>query len=798
MKKTELKALKTLEFDKILDRLSSYTENEKVKAKISELVPYTDIEKARSAQRETTETLITMLKLGAPPVNMTAAEVTGAVKRAEQGGILNTRELLDIARLFYVARRMKAYLAEAAEECVILHGIEEEIITAKVFEDRIQLCISAENEISDEASSELGAIRRKIRMNNAKIKDTLNDMVHSSHYKKFLQDPIVTMRSDRFVIPMRSEYKNEVPGIIHDSSSSGATVFIEPMSVVNANNEIRELKNREETEIERILAELSALAAENSHAVFVDYSCITRLDFMFCKGKLSLDMNATEPILNANGTINFKKARHPLISKDNVVANDIRLGSDYDTLVVTGPNTGGKTVTLKTVGLFSVMAAAGLHISAADNSEAAVFEHIFADIGDEQSIEQSLSTFSSHMVTIVEILENVDNNSLALFDELGAGTDPTEGAALAISVLEFLRERGVKTVSTTHYSELKLFALSTDGVENASCEFDVESLKPTYRLLTGVPGKSNAFAISRRLGLDERVISRANDILSDEDVKFEDVITELEQNRAKARSEAEEAARMKRELTELRKDLENDRIKLKENKSRILDEARREAKIIVMDARDEANSVIKELERMRSRGTVEKELDKHTAKAREKLKAKEDTIDNAMKRAAKPKKTFANPPKNLKEGDTVKILDMNQEATVLKTPDKNGNVRVQAGIIKMDVHITNLKKLDENKSKQLAEKYVRNTHAFESKTKNVSTEVDVRGQNLEEAWGNVDKFLDDCYLAGISPVSIIHGKGTGILRRGIQENLKKHKYVKSYRNGRFGEGEDGVTICELK
>lgn len=798
MKTIELKARKTLEFDKILERLSSYTENESVKKQIKEIVPYSDIEKARAAQRETTETLVTMLKLGAPPVNLTVSEVTSAVKRAEQGGILNTRELLDIARLFYSARRMKAYLAETSEECGVLHEIEEKIITAKAFEDRISLCIAEENEITDEASPELGTIRRKIRMNNAKIKDTLNNMVHSSHYKKFLQDPIVTMRSDRYVIPVRSEYKNEVPGIVHDSSSSGATVFIEPMSVVNANNEIRELKNREEAEIERILTELSVIAAENSHAVFVDYSAVTRLDFMFCKGKLSLDMNGTEPILNDKGIINFKKARHPLINKDSVVANDIRLGGDYDTLVVTGPNTGGKTVTLKTIGLFSMMASSGLHISAADNSEAAVFVHIFADIGDEQSIEQSLSTFSSHMVNIVNILENVDNRSLALFDELGAGTDPTEGAALAISVLEFLRAKGARTVSTTHYSELKLFALSTDGVENASCEFDVESLQPTYRLLTGVPGKSNAFAISRRLGLDEGIIARANDILSDEDVKFEDVITDLEQNRAKARSEAEEATRMKRELTELRKELERDRIKLKENKSRILDEARREAKIIVMDARDEANAVIKDLENMRKHGAAVKEFDKHTAKAREKLKSKEDTIDNAMKRAAKPKKTFANPPKNLKEGDTVKILDMNQEATVLKTPDKNGNVRVQAGIIKMDVHITNLKKIDDNKSKQLAEKYVRNTHAFESKTKNVSTEVDVRGQNLEEAWDNVDKFLDDCYLAGISPVSIIHGKGTGILRRGIQENLKKHKYVKSYRNGRFGEGEDGVTICELK
>ncbi len=798
MEQLAKKTFKILEFDKILNKLASYTESENVKKRITEMFPFSDIEEARAAQRETTEALITMLKLGNPPVNLSAAEVISPIKRAEQGGMLSTRELMDIARLFYIARRMKAYLSEAAEECTLLHEIEEEIITAKAFEDRISLCIVSENEIADEASSELGAIRRKIRSLNGKIKETLNSMVHSSHYKKFLQDPIITMRSDRYVIPVRSEYKNEVPGIVHDTSASGATMFIEPMSVVNSNNEIRDLKNREEIETERILMELSALAAENAHAVFVDYSCVSRLDFMFCKGRLSIDMNGTEPILNGSGIIDFKRARHPLIDKDSVVANDIRLGRDYDSLVVTGPNTGGKTVTLKTIGLFSIMAASGLHISAAENSEAAVFEHVFADIGDEQSIEQSLSTFSSHMVNIVSILENIDNNSLALFDELGAGTDPTEGAALAISVLEFLRARGVKTVATTHYSELKIFALSTDRVENASCEFDVESLRPTYRLMTGVPGKSNAFAISRRLGLDERIISRANDILSDEDVKFEDVITDLEQNRAKARTEAEAAARMKRELADLRGEIEKERIKLKENKSRILDEARREAKIIVMDARDEANSVIKDLEKLRQKGTSGKELEKHTSKAREKLKTKEDNIDSAMKRAAKPKKTFSNPPKNLKVGETVKISDINEEATVLKVPDKNGNVRVQAGILKMDVHITNLKRVEDNKSKQLAEKYVKNTRAFESKTKNVSTEVDVRGQNLEEAWDNADKFLDDCYLAGITTVSIIHGKGTGILRKGIQQRLKKHKYVKSFRNGRYGEGEDGVTICELK
>ena len=792
------KALKTLEFDKILDKLGSYTESADVKKRIYELVPYTDIEEARAAQKETTEAMSTLLKLGSPPVNLSADNVLGAVKRTERDGVMHTSELISVSRLLYIARRMKSYLGEAADECAVLHGIEESIITAKQLEVKINSCIVSENEIADDASPELNTIRRKIRNLNGKIRDSLNSMIHSNHYKKFLQDPIVTMRSDRYVIPVRSEYRAEVNGIVHDTSASGATLFIEPMSVVESNNEIRDLQNKEQMEIERILAELSANVAENSHTIFVDYNNVINLDFIFCKGRLSLDMDANEPKLNTEGRIYYKKARHPLIDKNKVVANDIKLGDGYDTLVVTGPNTGGKTVTLKTIGLFSIMAAAGLHLPATDGSEAAIFGSVFADIGDEQSIEQSLSTFSSHMVNIVKILESIDNTSLVLFDELGAGTDPTEGAALAISILEFLRARGVTTVATTHYSELKLFALATDGVENASCEFDVATLQPTYKLLIGVPGKSNAFAISRRLGLDERVIDRANDILSDEDIKFEDVITDLEQNRARARQDADEARRMKNELKDLRRQVEAERIKVKESKSRILDEARREAKILVMDAKDEANAIIRDLEKMRQKGITTGTFDKKTAKMREKLNKREDSIDAQMARAAKPKKTYAEPPKDLKPGTLVKIVDMNQEATVLKEPDKNGNVRVQAGIIKMDVHITNLKKAEQSNTKELADKYARSTRAFESKSKNVSTEVDVRGQTLDEAWMNVEKFLDDCYLAGISPVSIIHGKGTGILRKGIQENLRKHRYVTSYRRGRFGEGEDGVTIVELK
>lgn len=794
------KVLKILEFDKILERLQGYTESEAVKKRIYRLEPFSEKADAERAQKETTEAMSTLLKLGSPPVNLAVADSRGSAKRAEQGGTLTVHELMDISRLLYVARRMKSYLGETSEECAVLRDISERLLTAKALEDKINAAIISEEEIADDASAELSAIRRRMKNLNGKIKDTLNGMIHSQHYKKFLQDPIVTMRSDRYVIPVRAEYKSEVPGIVHDTSSTGLTMFIEPMSVVNSNNEIRDLRNKEQQEIERILAELSALTAENSHEIFVDFKCIAELDFIFAKGRLSLDMNAAEPKLNDEGIINFKKARHPLIDKDKVVANDISLGGGTDTIVVTGPNTGGKTVTLKTVGLLSIMAASGLHIPAAEGSDAAVFSKIYADIGDEQSIEQSLSTFSSHMTNTVKILRGVDNRTLALFDELGAGTDPTEGAALAIAILEHLRSCGAETVATTHYSELKLFALTTDGVQNASCEFDVATLQPTYKLLIGVPGKSNAFAISRRLGLRGDIIDRANAILSDEDIKFEDVITDLEQARAAARRDAEENERMKRELTELRNKLEEDRIKLKENKSRILEEAHREAKILVMDAKSEANEIIRDLEKMRQQGIKSGALEDKTSKAREKLRQREESIDEKMRRAAKPKQTIVEPPKNLKPGELVKIVDLNQEATVIKPPDKSGNVRVEAGIIKMDVHVSNLRRVDTDKKKQkeLAERYVKSTRAFESKTKNVSTEVDVRGQYPEEAWANTEKFLDDCYLAGISPVRIVHGKGTGVLKKHIRDMLRRHRYVASFRPGRFGEGEDGVTVVELK
>lgn len=793
------KVLKILEFDKILEHLASYTDSESVKKRIYKLEPLSDIDKVRILQKETTEAMSTLLKLGNPPVNLSVIDPRESVRRAEQGGILTTRELLAISRLLYVARRMKAYVSEASDECEILHGIESQILTAKVLEDRINEAVVSEEDIADDASAELSSLRRKVKNLNGKIKEMLNSMIHSTHYKKFLQESIITMRSDRYVIPVRAEYKSEINGIVHDTSSTGQTLFVEPMNVVNANNEIRDLKNKERQEIERILAELSSLVTENSHEIFVDFKAVSELDLIFAKGKLSLDMNATEPVLNTDKIINLKRARHPLIDKDKVVANDISFGKETDTLVVTGPNTGGKTVTLKTVGLLSIMAASGLHITAGDNSEIAVFSKIYADIGDEQSIEQSLSTFSSHMVNIVKILKNVDDNTLALFDELGAGTDPTEGAALAVSILEYLRSKGVKTLATTHYSELKLFALATDGVLNASCEFDVKTLQPTYKLLIGVPGKSNAFAISRRLGLSDVIIDRANAILSDEDIRFEDVITDLERSRASARRDAEENERIKSEIKELRKKVEAEREKLKANKSRILDEAHREAKIIVMDAKSEANEIIRELEEMRQKGLKSGNIDTKAQKARDTLKKREDSIDEKMKKASKPAVRFADPPKNLKAGESVKIIDLDQEAVVLKAPDKSGNVRVEAGIIKMDVHITNLRRIDNSeKDKAMVERFASPARAFESKTKTATTELDVRGQYPEEAWSNVEKFIDDCYLAGISPVRIVHGKGTGVLKKYIRDMLKRHQYVVSHRPGIFGEGEDGVTVVEIK
>ena len=795
MEKRKNKALSILEFDKILNTLAQFTSNEAVRQEILALTPSRDLQTAKLLQKETTEAQTYLLKYGYPQ-SLFVPPVINSIRRSEVGGILSPRELLDIAAVLFAARTSKNYLSSAdSENQSILFGIAGSLISIKTFEEQIKMCILSEDEIADGASGELLSVRRKMRGIQSKIKDMLDGFIRSAKYIKFLQDPIVTMRSDRYVIPVKSEYRNEIPGVVHDTSSSGATVFIEPMSVVNANNEIRDLKGKEEAEIERILAELSAHISEYKAEIETDYHQLCRLDFIFCKGKLSLKQNASEAQMNDQGIINLKKARHPLINSGSVVANDIYLGNEFDTLVITGPNTGGKTVTLKTIGLFCQMAAAGLHIPANDNSQVSVFNKIWADIGDEQSIEQSLSTFSSHMKNIVNIVNHIDKNSLVLFDELGAGTDPAEGAALAVSILEYLRLAGAKIAATTHYSELKMFALSTPGVCNASCEFDVKTLNPTYKLLIGVPGKSNAFAISKRLGLNSVIIDRAQSMMTQEDIRFEDVITSIEEKRQLAEKEAAHAQSLRAEISKLNEEAKNRKEKLEKSREKILDEARREAKKIIANAKDECSEIIREMNKLKKSGANAKSIEE----ARSRLKKKESDVDSSFSDVLKPK-FQKEAPKTVKPGDNVEVLNLNQTATVLSAPDKDSNVLVSAGPLKIKVKLDGLRLITQMPSapKKTKADYAAMAKTYVSKKAGIKSEIDLRGTTLEEALMETDQYISDAYVAGLTQISIIHGKGTGVLRNGISDLLRKHKLVKSFRLGKYGEGESGVTIVELK
>lgn len=789
------KSLRVLEFDKILNIMSELTSSEPVKRRILELVPSISLQNAVILQAETTEAANMLVRYGYPP-NLSAPHVVSSLKRADMGGVLSPRELLDIARLLNMSRSVKKYLALAVhleEEFPLLGGIESAITTAKTLEDRIYMCILSEEEIADGASSELSSIRRKIRNLQDKIKETLNSMIRSVKYQKYLQDPIVTMRSSRYVIPVRSEYRSEVSGVVHDTSSSGATLFIEPMSVVNTNNEIRDLLGKEEAEIERILAALSSDVSEYTSQIAANYAQICELDFIFCKGKLSEKFGCVKPELNDRGEIYIKKARHPLIDPKSVVANDIYLGGEFDTLVITGPNTGGKTVTLKTLGLFCLMAAAGLHIPANDGSVVAVFSQVWADIGDEQSIEQSLSTFSSHMKNIVNIVDNIDAGCLALFDELGAGTDPVEGAALAVAILEYLRLMGAKTAATTHYSELKLFALSTSGVCNASCEFDVQTLKPTYKLLIGIPGKSNAFAISSRLGLNDTIIQRSKSLMTEDNVRFEDLISGLEQSKSVADAEKDEAMRLKSEVVQLKDLLAAQKDRLETNRQKLLDEARREAKRIVMDAKEETAAIIKELTQL-SKNAKTADIDRAIQEARSKIRDRDKALDVSFSDVLKPSVSHQ-APKSLRPGDSVEIVSISQAATVLTAPDSDGNLQVQAGIMKINAHISGLRLLKDDTA---TKKQIQITgSAYSPRNTTIKTELDIRGASLDEALLDADRYIHDASMAGLSQVSIIHGKGTGVLRKGITDMLKRHKLVKSHRIGAYGEGDSGVTIVEL-
>ena len=788
----EEKSLSTLEYTKILKSLSECAKNDDAKTMAEELKPSSDFREVERALAETDAAVTMSLKFGSPEI-LRVEPVDGAIKRLDVGGALSAAELLNVARLLKCIRNLKRY---TKEQTGVLEEYFSELVSAKPIEDEINRAIVSEDEIADAASPALANVRRKMKNAGAKIKDSLDSMVRSGHYQKFLMDNIVTMRNNRYVVPVKAEHRSEVPGIVHDMSASGSTVFIEPSSVVNANNELHELEIKEKAEIEKVLYELSNKVAEISEQVKYNYETLILIDFIFAKAKLALDMKAVCPKLNTDGKIKIVKGRHPLIDKSKIVPIDVRLGDDFDVLVVTGPNTGGKTVVLKTIGLFCIMTQAGLHIPANDESEMPVFDDIFADIGDEQSIEQSLSTFSSHMKNIVHIVENAGPNSLVLFDELGAGTDPVEGAALATAIIESIRLIGAKIVATTHYSELKLYALSTDGIENASCEFDVETLSPTYKLLIGVPGKSNAFAISKKLGLPDSIIERSKEKLSDENIKFEDVLGSIEENRVSAQKAREEQERMRREIEQLKDELQREREKIDKKKDKIYDNARAKAEKIIKQAQEDTERMLEEIKQLQKEKR-NKEAVRAMEEVRKELKLKEKSNVRPKNRRSGGVKSNVNLI-TLKLGSNVLIIDLNDKGTVLSINKDNQTAVIQVGIMKITAKISNLVVLEDEKGSK-PESYVAPKRSTGINTAmSGKTEVDLRGMTIGEAELEVDKFLDESVLSGLSEVSLIHGKGTGALRAGIHEYLRHHPHVRKYRLGRFGEGDIGVTIVELK
>jgi len=790
------KVIKVLEFDKIIEKLKDRASSRPGKELAESLVPSVDFDEVKQLQKETTDAVICILRKGSPPLGG-IHDIMPFIRRAEAGGMLNPGELLKIADVLRVSRKLKGYITQdkiELEEANTIYLLCDGLKTNRTLEDRLNQSIESEEELSDYASPELASIRKSIRRMQDTIKDKLNSIIRSAQNRKYMQDAVVTLRGDRYVVPVKAEYRSQIPGLVHDVSQSGATIFIEPMAVVEANNEIRQLKIREEREVERILMELTGEVCNIADLLTENVRLLSRIDFAFAKARLSLDMNGVEPVLNTERRIVIKKGRHPLIDPAVVVPVDISLGDEFSTMVITGPNTGGKTVTLKTTGLFVLMTQAGLHIPAAENSEMCVFRNVFADIGDEQSIEQSLSTFSSHMTNIVGILREIDEDSLVLFDELGAGTDPTEGAALATAILDRLTKRGIRTMATTHYSELKLYAMTTPNVRNACCEFDVETLRPTYRLLVGIPGKSNAFAISKRLGLDEDIIEEARNFLTGEDIQFEEVLSDIEKNRIETEKEREQAAKAKMEIERLKEAAIEEKQKTESEKENIIKKAREEARRILADAKREAEEMMERLKEL-EKAYQERKLDNEMMELRQSMRKKINELDERITGAVLPRKGYAKPPENLKPGDAVTIINLNQRGTVLETPDKDGNVLIQAGIMKIKMHITQLRLVDEQ---QEVMDSIQSRRVSGVKLGNVGLELDIRGQNIEEARVRIDKYIDDAVIAGLHEVSIIHGKGTGVLRKGVNEFLKSHPHVKSFRLGKYGEGETGVTVVQLK
>lgn len=788
------KALKTLEYYKIIDMLEAFATSSIGKNKCRQLRPLDNLTEIETMQQETADALSRIYQKGSLSFSG-VKDVRGSLKRLEVGSTLGIGELLAIRSLLENASRAKAYSRRETENehTDSLDNMFELIEPLSPLATEIGRCILSEDEISDDASTGLRQVRRSMKLTNDKIHTQLSSFV-SGNSRTYLQDAVVTMRNGRYCIPVKAEYKSQVPGMIHDQSSTGSTIFVEPMTIVRLNNEMRELEIQEQKEIEMILSNLSQLAAENLDAIFDDVKLLSELDFIFARAQLAKSQNATEPRFNRDRIIDIKKARHPLIDKHKVVPIDIRIGETFDLLIVTGPNTGGKTVSLKTVGLLTLMGQSGLHIPAFDNSRLSVFREVYADIGDEQSIEQSLSTFSSHMTNVVRFMETADSDSLVLFDELGAGTDPTEGAALAIAILSTLHYRGIRAMATTHYSELKVYALSTPGVENASCEFDVETLRPTYRLLIGVPGKSNAFAISQKLGLPLSIIERAKEQISQEDETFEDVLSNLEESRKTIESEREELASYKEEIKTLKEQLEEKQDKLDQRKERIIAEANEEAHRILREVKDYADQTMRIFNKAGKDSMSAKELEKHRSDLRKKMDKAGKKV--ALKTPQKQKSTLR--PQDLSLGDSVKVMSLNVKGTVSSKPDSKGMLFVQMGILRSKVHISDLQLIDEPVITGPALTRTGAGKIKMNKSASVRTEINLLGKTVDEAVSELDKYLDDAYLAHLSSVRIVHGKGTGALRKGVHNYLKRLKYVQDFHLAEFGEGDAGVTIVEFK
>ena len=792
------KSIRTLELPAVLELLARHAVSDEAKARCLRLRPATDAAAVEHLLDET-DAAKTRLGLHGSPSFAGVKDVSQALDRADHGGVLNTRELLDVAGVLTAARRVSDYDAERQGEATAIDRLFSALHVNRYLEDKIRGAILDEETIADTASPELADIRRNMRAAASKGRQILQRIISSPSYAKVLQEALITQRDGRFVVPVKAECKGSLPGLVHDISSSGATLFVEPMGVVQANNELKELQAREEKEIDRVLRILSGECAAQRENILYDYDLLVQLDTIFARAQLSYAMDAGRPLVRTRGGIDLKRARHPLLDPARAVPVTVALGGAYDTLVITGPNTGGKTVSLKTVGLFTLMGQSGLQIPAFDGSELAVFDEVFADIGDEQSIEQSLSTFSAHMTNIVRILEKADSHSLCLFDELGAGTDPTEGAALAIAVLSFLHNMKCRTMATTHYSELKVYALTTPGVENACCEFDVETLRPTYRLLIGIPGKSNAFAISQKLGLPDFIIQDAKSRLEEGDEAFEDLLASLEESRVTIEKEREEIASYKSEISRLKSRLEQKEERFDERKDKLIRNANEEAQRILREAKETADQTIRQINKLAQSSGVGKELEAERAKLREKL----DKVDKnlSLKNEKGPKKTIS--PKKLKIGDGVKVLTMNLNGTVSSLPNSKGDLYVQMGILRSLVNIKDLELLNEPAISGPGMDLMKKNNTGSGKIKmsksfSVSPEVNLIGMTVDEAIPVLDKYLDDAYLAHLPKVRVVHGRGTGALKAGVHKHLKKLKYVKEFRLGDFGEGDTGVTIVTFK